>query len=827
MALTITAKPRPHTNDHNSLQFSWSQSNEAVVVETLWLRNMTRPNTWLHYQHMSNLTDSELAAMGISRSAGLSGEITIPSSLMSRFICMSGGMVFPTPPRLNSIEVNTHYMLYIVTAGKGVYDSNVLNIHTNVTPSFTGIPTSFNIGSPVEVSISNPSSLVPTIRVDAQGEDGVWQVIHEESFSGVNKKAFTIPTAPLFSRTINRNTCRVRYWARVTTGGVNYDCLSQETTASVVNSEPTFASTPDLTPNANNPGFNGALGNPSIPHIVQRFGSLAWSFAANNAQARNSAVLRTAEWEVLNRGANTNRVLNGSVSLPTNGVFTVSIAENTLAPGDYKLRVQAVDSRGNRSAWIDRDFTVIAYSVPTMPKLEVSRYMNYEQNVSLSLEAVISRLTVGGTRRNAATISYRYQVEGVALPVNWETITGSTPSNDVPDLERLIRNVAATETTGFDNLLLHSSNNYNFEFRVRDTLGFERVVALTVAQGIPIMGIFDNGKVGIGLVPDMGISTPALQVETDIRAAGINLKAAIDAINSTLFSQAWIVKTVSSQGVTDANLLRTTGVYDRDVTMTNVPNNNGSFITVIRTSAVILQTFFDRTNRATSQRSSNDNGTTWSAWESHNQPALNLKANLASPDLTGTPTAPTAGDNTSTTQLATTAYVKRQFTTNNANAGIQQYFATIRTPTTSSFVFGMLSGWTDPGHISVGNLQQVINSWDGGVEIPNGNCRIRIGRFVIIIQSWQASTAMGVAWASASPSAAGSISTSTLGGGALGLTFASRPAFWLLGETPNTDHILVQTQGTTTNWPTFRIGQHGAQGTFTTRVNMIAIGRDR
>jgi hypothetical protein len=39
------------------------------------------------------------------------------------------------------------------------------------------------------------------------------------------------------------------------------------------------------------------------------------------------------------------------------------------------------------------------------------------------------------------------------------------------------------------------------------------------------------------------------------------------------------------------------------------------------------------------------------------QTALNLKANLASPTLTGTPAAPTASAATSTTQLATTAFV--------------------------------------------------------------------------------------------------------------------------------------------------------------------------
>ena len=44
------------------------------------------------------------------------------------------------------------------------------------------------------------------------------------------------------------------------------------------------------------------------------------------------------------------------------------------------------------------------------------------------------------------------------------------------------------------------------------------------------------------------------------------------------------------------------------------------------------------------------------------QNALNLKANLASPALTGTPTAPTAAADTNTTQVATTAYVQTELT---------------------------------------------------------------------------------------------------------------------------------------------------------------------
>lgn len=53
------------------------------------------------------------------------------------------------------------------------------------------------------------------------------------------------------------------------------------------------------------------------------------------------------------------------------------------------------------------------------------------------------------------------------------------------------------------------------------------------------------------------------------------------------------------------------------------------------------------------------------------QTALDLKANLASPNLTGTPTAPTASANTNTTQLATTAFVMSQVAS--AVAGLLEF----------------------------------------------------------------------------------------------------------------------------------------------------------
>ena len=64
------------------------------------------------------------------------------------------------------------------------------------------------------------------------------------------------------------------------------------------------------------------------------------------------------------------------------------------------------------------------------------------------------------------------------------------------------------------------------------------------------------------------------------------------------------------------------------------------------------------------------------------QVALNLKANLASPALTGTPTAPTASVGTNTTQIATTAFVNAEIANDIASKADKA--STVLTPATSA-----------------------------------------------------------------------------------------------------------------------------------------------
>mgnify|MGYP000247414347 CR=1 FL=1 len=74
------------------------------------------------------------------------------------------------------------------------------------------------------------------------------------------------------------------------------------------------------------------------------------------------------------------------------------------------------------------------------------------------------------------------------------------------------------------------------------------------------------------------------------------------------------------------------------------------------------------------------------------QTALDLKANIASPALTGVPTAPTAAPGTNTTQIATTAFTIAQVTAAIAANDAMVYQGTVDASTNPNYPAG------DAGH---------------------------------------------------------------------------------------------------------------------------------
>jgi len=77
------------------------------------------------------------------------------------------------------------------------------------------------------------------------------------------------------------------------------------------------------------------------------------------------------------------------------------------------------------------------------------------------------------------------------------------------------------------------------------------------------------------------------------------------------------------------------------------------------------------------------------------QTQLNTKAALASPSLTGTPTAPTASSGTNTTQVATTAFVEAAVT------GSSSALTTHAALRSSETVFGHAKIWTSGGDLYI------------------------------------------------------------------------------------------------------------------------------
>ena len=109
-----------------------------------------------------------------------------------------------------------------------------------------------------------------------------------------------------------------------------------------------------------------------------------------------------------------------------------------------------------------------------------------------------------------------------------------------------------------------------------------------------------------------------------------------------------------------------TGAVTGSATMTNLGNVS---IATTATADPTLTINGDASGSATFTNLGNATLTLTIADDSHNhtianvdglQTALNAKAALASPSLTGTPTAPTASTGTNTTQLATTAFVQQE-----------------------------------------------------------------------------------------------------------------------------------------------------------------------
>jgi hypothetical protein len=161
---------------------------------------------------------------------------------------------------------------------------------------------------------------------------------------------------------------------------------------------------------------------------------------------------------------------------------------------------------------------------------------------------------------------------------------------------------------------------------------------------------------------------------------------------------AFVISQVSSAGNYSPGAVAITGGTINNTTIGATTASTGVFTTIARTSALLADDnttqlsstawYFGQKGTATPNMDGTGAAGTSARWSpiDHTHPTDTSRAPLASPALTGTPTAPTAAVDTNTTQLATTAYVISQAYLKSATAA-----STYLTQTNASSTYSPLA----------------------------------------------------------------------------------------------------------------------------------------
>ena len=187
------------------------------------------------------------------------------------------------------------------------------------------------------------------------------------------------------------------------------------------------------------------------------------------------------------------------------------------------ISIYAIDSRGNVSDTVKKSFTVLPYSLPRFSVINLKRLNDYESEIVLDFQGVISKLSVNNVEKNTIkTVGYRYAEEGSSYPTNFSVINGVTVSSTPSEYILSFAQNTSDDTfgitgSGSSKLVLDNNKSYNFQFYIRDSFSNEDHYELIIEQGVPIMFIGDNNQVSVGMIPDIA-RTEKLQVGSDIMA---------------------------------------------------------------------------------------------------------------------------------------------------------------------------------------------------------------------------------------------------------------------------------------------------------------------
>lgn len=281
--------------------------------------------------------------------------------------------------------------------------------------------------------------------------------------------AFSYDSTPiktsLFNLTPNSNTLAVKIGVltRFKHSNGSYVTIRSEVKISasllVKNSNPTFSAVPtyaDTTQSAVT-GDN--------QYIIQNKSSLSVTIPlAGKATAINGATMISYE-VVLN-----NKSVSGNYSATANVVIAFGALDS---PTDVNLTVNAVDSRGNKTA-VNLTVKVFPYSNPTI-NFSLARVNSFEDLTDILATGAVSPLLVNGVKKNALqTFQYRWR----------ERVTGTqNPFGAWVNMSNVLNNDGSYSGSAQQTLI--NTSSFDFEVQLYDKFGSITASAI-LASGQPI-----------------------------------------------------------------------------------------------------------------------------------------------------------------------------------------------------------------------------------------------------------------------------------------------------------------------------------------------------
>ena len=428
-------------------------------------------------------------------------------------------------PSVSTLKPGTTYKLKCWVKRK---DSQLSTTSSNIEFTTASVATisnlsegfSYNIGDDLNLTFDNSSENKSWLAFYIKDDSDNWEeilktdeVIQADSYTWQLSNYASI----FYSKLPNDNSkkCKIECGTTITENKQTISCISSKFVGkiNVKNSDPVFT---DFNYGDEDTSTQAVLGNKA--YMIKNYGAMKVRIpVAKKAVAKNGASIvkymisvdGVAIDSYEKKYSDTSEILCELGKYNTDGIGTISI--------------YAIDSRGNVSDTVKKSFTVLPYSLPRFSAINLKRLNDYESEIVLDFQGIISKLPVDNVEKNTIkTIGYRYAEEGSSYPANFSVINGVTVFSTSSEYFLSFAQNTSDDTfgitgSGSSKLVLDNNKAYNFQFYIKDSFSNEDHYELNIEQGVPTMFIGDNKQVSVGMIPDV-TRDEKFQVASDILA---------------------------------------------------------------------------------------------------------------------------------------------------------------------------------------------------------------------------------------------------------------------------------------------------------------------